>query len=109
MLQNLIGYYMGKVEEKKDLPSVDIVKFYPFEIPYKSSRLVAYLDVKIGELLVIRSVKLLRNRYGGLYVQMPSIYKEDKVYPLVDILSKELLEKIRRVAVDYYNSMEENT
>ncbi len=84
---------------------VKVLKFYPFEVPYRNSRLVGYADVQIGEIIVIRSVKLLRNRYGGLYVQMPDVFKETKSYPIVEVKSKELMEDIRRKIVDYYNTL----
>jgi len=47
-------------------------------------------------------VRLIRNVYGGLFVAMPSVQVRDKNVPLVEILSKELNEEIRRKLVDYY-------
>ncbi len=87
------------------MEEIKVVKFYPFEVPYRNYKLVGYADVQIGDLLIIKSVKLMRNRYGGLYVQMPDIYKDNRSYPIVEVLSKELLEGIRRKVVDYYNSL----
>jgi len=81
---------------------VEVVKFYPFELPGRRSGLVGYADVKLGNLLLVKAVKLLRNRYGGYYVQMPAIRKADKNYEVVEVLSKELLEEIRRKVVDFY-------
>jgi stage V sporulation protein G len=88
---------------KDAVPEVEVLKLYPFEIPHRSQRLLAYADVRIGSLLIIKSIKLLKNRYGGLYIQMPDVYKEGRTYPLVEITSRELSELIRRRVVDNYN------
>lgn len=81
---------------------VEVLKFYPFELPGRRGGLVGYADVKVGDVLVIRSVKLMRNRYGGYYVQMPSVQVGDRSYEVVEILSKELLEEIRRKVRSFY-------
>ena len=81
---------------------IEVVKFYPFELPGRRGGLVGYADVKLGDLILIRMVRLLRNKYGGYYVQMPSLQMGDRNYDVVEVLSKELLEEIRRKVVDYY-------
>ncbi len=84
------------------MPRVEVVKFYPFELPGRKSGLVAYADVKIDNDILIRAVRLIKNRYGGYYVQMPYIQSGDRNYEVVEILSRELLEEIRRKIVDAY-------
>ncbi len=81
---------------------VEVLKFYPFELPGRKGGLVGYADVKVGNLLVIKAVRLMRNRYGGYYVQMPSVQLGDRNYEVVEVLSKELLEEIRRKVKDIY-------
>ncbi len=81
---------------------VEVLRFYPFELPGRRGGLVGYADVKVGDLLVIKAVRLMRNRYGGYYVQMPSVQLGDRSYEVVEILSKELIEKIRRKVKDIY-------
>lgn len=80
---------------------VEVAKFYPFEIPGRKGGLVGYADVLVGDLL-IRGVRLFRNRYGGYYVQMPVLQSGDRSYPVVEVMSRELLEEIRRKVVDLY-------
>ena len=84
------------------MEKVKILKFYPFEVPYKRGRLVAYFDIILFGEILIRNVKLIRNVYGGLFVAMPSIQVGDKNISMVEILSKELNEEIRRKLVDFY-------
>ncbi len=78
-----------------------MVKFYPFEIPGRRGGLVGYADVRVGDIL-IRGVKLMRNRFGGYFVQMPSAQSGDRTYEVVEVLSRDLLEEIRRKVVDLY-------
>ena len=80
---------------------VEVVKFYPFEIPSRRGGLVGYADVQVGDIL-IRGVRLFRNRYGGYYVQMPTLHLGDRNYPVVEIRSKDLVERIRKKVVDLY-------
>ena len=81
---------------------VEVVKFYPFELPGRKGGLVGYADVKLGEEVLIKAVKLMKNKHGGFYVQMPSIQLGDRSYDAVEILSRQLLEDIRRKVVDAY-------
>jgi stage V sporulation protein G len=81
---------------------VEVIKFYPFELPGRRGGLVGYADVKLGDELIIKTVRLLKNKHGGYYVQMPSIQLGDRSYEVVEIVSKELLEDIRRKVVDFY-------
>ncbi|NPA41347.1 MAG: hypothetical protein GXO18_03645 [Aquificae bacterium] len=81
---------------------VEVVKFYPFELPGRRGGLVGYADVKLGDFLLIKAVRLMKNRYGGYYVQMPTLQSGDRNYEVVEVLSKDLLEEIRRKVVDYY-------
>jgi len=81
---------------------VKILKFYPFEVPYKRGSLLAYFDIILYGEILIRNVRLIRNVYGGLFVAMPSIQVGDKSVNLVEILSRDLMEEIRRKLVDFY-------
>ncbi len=87
------------------MAEVKVLKFYPFELPGKKYGIVGYADVEIDGSIVIRMVKLMKNRYGGFYVQMPSLQKGDKNYEIVDIKSRELLEEIRRKVKDEYDRL----
>jgi len=44
----------------------------------------------------------MKNRYGGYYVQMPSVQLGDRSYDVVEVISKELLEDIRRKVKEFY-------
>ncbi|MGC8853234.1 MAG: septation protein SpoVG family protein [Hydrogenobacter sp.] len=82
--------------------NVQLLKFYPFETSLKRPRLLGYADVELDGLIVIRNIKLFESKYGGYFIQLPEIQKDGKSYAIIDIKSRDLLESIRRVIVDYY-------
>ncbi len=84
---------------------VELLKFYPFEVSAKRPRLLGYADVKINE-IIVRGIKLFEAKNGGLFIQMPAISQGGKDYPVVEIKSKVLLDRIRREVVDYYKALE---
>lgn len=84
---------------------VELLKFYPFEVSSKRPRLLGYADVKIDE-IIIRGIKLFEAKNGGLFIQLPAINQGGKDYPVVEIKSKVLLDRIRREVVDYYKALE---
>ncbi len=96
----------------KDIPNskdrtleVELLKFYPFEVSSKRPRLLGYADVKIDE-IIIKGIKLFEAKNGGLFIQLPAINQGGKDYPVVEIKSKVLLDRIRREVVDYYKALE---
>ncbi|MCX8075790.1 MAG: SpoVG family protein [Aquificaceae bacterium] len=80
---------------------VELLTFYPFEVSTKRPRLLGYADVKIEDYIVIRGIKLFESRHGGYFISMPEFNAETK-RAMVEVEDKELLEKLRRVVVDYY-------
>jgi stage V sporulation protein G len=86
-------------------PEVELLKFYPFEVSAKRPRLLGYADVKVDE-IIIRGIKLFEAKNGGLFIQLPAINQGGKDYPVVEIKSKTLLDRIRREVVDYYKALE---
>ena len=83
---------------------VELLKFYPFEVSAKRPRLLGYADVRIDE-IIIRGIKLFEAKNGGLFIQLPAINQGGKDYPVVEIKSKVLLDRIRREVVDYYKAL----
>ncbi|MCX8164045.1 MAG: SpoVG family protein [Aquificaceae bacterium] len=80
---------------------VELLNFYPFEVSVKRPRLLGYADVKIDDLMVIRGIRLFESRHGGYFVSMPE-FNTEKRRAIVEIEDKKLMERIRRLVVDYY-------
>ncbi|WP_448587912.1 septation protein SpoVG family protein [Thermocrinis sp.] len=90
---------------KNNTPEVELLKFYPFEISSKKPTLLGYADVRVDG-IVIKGFKLLRAKNGGLFIQPPTVNFDGKDYPVVELRSKTLLDRIRRQIVDYYKATE---
>jgi stage V sporulation protein G len=56
------------------------VKIYPFDIGQKDSNLRAYAEVTIDDSLIIRGIRILENKKGGLFVGFPSRKGKDNEY-----------------------------
>ncbi len=79
---------------------IEVKKFYPFNTYFYGARLMGYADILLDRALEIKGVRLLKNKYGGLYIQMPRCEGRE----IVEIHSKELIDKIRRKVVDFYKN-----
>jgi len=80
---------------------VELVNFYPFEVSSKRPRILAYADVRLDGKILIRGIRLYEAKNGGLFIVMPEFNQETK-RAIVEVEDKELLERLRRVVVDYY-------
>lgn len=83
---------------------VELVNFYPFEVSTRRPRLVAYADIRLDQKILVRGVKLYEAKNGGLFISMPEFNPETK-RAIVEVEDRELLEKIRRLIVDHYKSL----
>ncbi len=83
---------------------VELVDFYPFEVSTRRPRLLAYADVRIDGKILIRGIRLYESKNGGYFISMPE-YNPERKRAIVELEDKELLEKVRRVVVDYYKSL----
>ncbi len=75
---------------------VEVLKFYPFEVSIKKPRILAYADVEIEGMMIIKGVKLFESKHGGYFVQVPEC---------LSMKSRVLLESIRRAVVDTFKSV----
>ncbi|MCS6998233.1 MAG: SpoVG family protein [Aquificaceae bacterium] len=80
---------------------VELLNFYPFEVSTRRPRLLGYADVRIEDLIVIRGIRLFESKHGGYFIAMPEFNPERK-RAVVEVEDKTLMERIRRVVVDYY-------
>jgi stage V sporulation protein G len=82
---------------------ITIEKFYPFPLKGKNANVLAYADVKIDNLLLIRGIKLLQKPNGAIFIGLPSIpVREGEHVPVVEILDRNLREAIRKTLSDYW-------
>ncbi len=69
------------------------------------SHLKAFVDLKVGNAILVKGVRVLSNKEGGLFVSMPSQKADDgKYYETVRLLAKETKQELQDVILAAYNS-----
>ena len=85
---------------------ITVEKFYPFPLKGRNANTLAYADVKIEGLLLIRGIKLLQKPNGAIFIGFPSLQvREGKHIPVVEILDRKLREAIRKTLSNYWKEM----
>jgi DNA-binding cell septation regulator SpoVG len=84
---------------------IEIEKFYPFMLKMKNATLLGYADVRLGGVLKIRGIKLIRKPNGGTFIVPPSVQTpRGDFVDLVEFTDRKLREKIRKALSDYYKT-----
>jgi len=82
------------------------VNIYPFDTSGTGGRVRAIADIVLDDVLLIRGIKIVENKHGGLFIVFPQ--KKTSTGNIIDIvqpLTKELSDKIRRAVIDKYKEM----
>jgi stage V sporulation protein G len=67
--------------------------------------LKAFVDIKVADAVLIKGIRVLSNKEGGLFVSMPSQQATDgKYYPTVRALANETKQELQDVILAAYNS-----
>jgi len=82
------------------------VKIYPFDTRRIGGRVRAVADITINDVLVIKGIKLVESKHGGLFISFPKKTSSKGTYvDIVQSLDSEFTEKVRRAIVDKYKEM----
>ena len=82
------------------------VKIYPFDTSRIGGRVRAIADITINNTLVIKGIKLIESKHGGLFISFPKKASSKGIYiDIVQSLDNEFTEKIRRAVVDKYKEI----
>lgn len=82
------------------------VKIYPFDTRGIGGRVRAIAHIILDNQLIIKDIKLIQNKHGGYFISFPKKRTTSgKFVDIVEPLSKELEENIRRVIVDKYKEI----
>ena len=80
----------------------EVVRMHKLE---GDSNLKAFVDVHVGNAVLIKGIRVLSNKEGGLFVAMPSQQAQDgKYYPTVRALADETKQELQDVILAAYNS-----
>ncbi len=81
------------------------VNIYPFNTGKIGGRVRAIAEVIIEDSILIKDIKIIENKHGGLFLSFPKKRVSGKYIDIVEIISKDLAENIRRSIVDKYKEM----
>lgn len=82
------------------------VKIYPFDTGRIGGRVRAVAEVIIDDILLIRDIKVIESKHGGLFINFPKKKSSsNRFLEIVEPLSKEFAEEVRRAVVDKYKEM----
>ena len=82
------------------------VKIYPFDTSRIGGRVRAVADITIDDVLVIKGIKVIESKHGGLFISFPKKVSSKGTYvDIVQSLDNEFTEKVRRVIVDRYKEL----
>ena len=84
---------------------VTFVKIYPFDTTDIGGMVRGYAEVILDDVLLIKGVRIIEGRGGGLFVSYPSQKgKDDNFHDLVVPLSDDLKKQIRRAVMDAFKN-----
>ncbi|WP_457626464.1 SpoVG family protein [Persephonella sp.] len=82
------------------------VKIYPFDTSRIGGRVRAVADITIDDILVIKGIKVIESKHGGLFISFPKKASSKGTYvDIVQSLDNEFTEKVRRAVVDKYKEI----
>jgi len=82
------------------------VKIYPFDTGNLGGRVRAVADIVIDDVLLIKGIKIVESKHGGLFLSFPKkATSQNSFVDIVKPLSNEFNEKIRRVVIDKYKEI----
>ncbi|WP_457641943.1 SpoVG family protein [Persephonella sp.] len=82
------------------------VKIYPFDTGRIGGRVRAVADITIEDTFIIKGIKLIESKHGGLFITFPK--KASSKGTFVDIiqpLDNKFTEDVRRAVVDKYKEV----
>lgn len=82
------------------------VKIYPFDTTGLGGRVRAIADIVIDDILLIKGIKIIENKHGGLFISFPKkATSSNKYIDIIQPLSNDFNEKIRRAIIDKYKEL----
>lgn len=82
------------------------MKIYPFDTGSLGGRVRAVADIVIDDILLIKGIKIVESKYGGLFISFPKkSISSNKFVDIVKPLTNEFNEKVRRAVIDKYKEV----
>ena len=83
---------------------IEVARMYKME-EKEGSNLKAFVDIKVADAILIKGIRVLTNKEGGLFVAMPSHKAQDgKYYETVVPMTKEIRQELQELVLAAYQS-----
>jgi len=81
------------------------IRIYPFDTARSGGKIRAIVDVEFDGKLVVKGIRILETRNGGLFLGMPSVKTRSGQYrDLVLLKDKDFAKDVRHQIIDAYSS-----
>ncbi len=92
-----------KTNRKEVNTMIEVARVYKVEKDEGS--LKAFVDIKVADAVLIKGIRVLAKKEGGLFAAMPSNLGGDgKYYPTVKFLTTEANEELQKVVLEAYEA-----
>ena len=93
-----------KTNRKEVSSMIEVARIFKVE-NNEESTLKAFVDVKVSDVVLIKGIRVLAKKEGGLFAAMPSNLAGDgKYYPTVKFLTAEANEELQKVVLEAYEA-----
>jgi len=93
-----------KTNRKEVSNMIEVARIFKVENKEEST-LKAFVDVKVSDVVLIKGIRVLAKKEGGLFAAMPSNLAGDgKYYPTVKFLTAEANEELQKVVLEAYEA-----
>ncbi len=92
-----------QVEARKEVQTMfEVARLFKTE---SDNHLKAFVDIKVADAILVKGLRVLSNKEGGLFVAMPAQQAQDgKYYPIVRALANETRQELQDVILAAYNA-----
>ena len=93
-----------KSTEKEVSRVIEVDRIFKLENGEENS-LKAFADIKVSDVVLIKGIRVLAKKDGGLFAAMPSdLAKDGKYYQTVKFLTKEANEELQKAVLEAYQA-----
>ncbi len=85
------------------------IRIYPFDVGRRDQSIIAYAEVVIDHVLVIRGIRIIQSKSGGFFLGMPSVRTKTGEYRDIIMFKDRNVElHFREKVLESYRNAESN-
>ena len=96
---------INKTKSRKEVSNmIKVARLFKVKNNEESSTLKAFVDVEVSGVVLIKGIRVLAKKEGGLFAAMPSQANDGKYYQTVKFLTPEANEELQKVVLAAYEA-----